>query len=122
MEHRLSTRITTDLDLLVYKRGMPVATGKIRDASRKGLFILTDYTDVQLNQELEIEIRFPDCPEQRIKRIRAQVVRKTGAGLGLDFEEVDNDIFTITSLVEWLYRYRAPDTSNYQSGRRKLMH
>jgi len=58
MEHRLSKRITTDLDLLVYKRGMPVATGKIRDASRKGLFILTDYTDVQLNQELEIELRF----------------------------------------------------------------
>ncbi len=122
MEHRLSKRITTDLDLLVYKRGMPVATGKIRDASRKGLFILTDYTDVQLNQELEIELRFPDCPEQLLRRIRAQVVRKTGQGLGVDFEEVDNDVFTISSLVRWLHRYRAPKIEDHPAPRRSLMH
>lgn len=122
MEHRLSKRMTTNLDLLVYKRGMPVATGKIRDASRKGLFILTDYTDVQLNQELEIELRIPDCPEQLLRRIRAQVVRKTGSGLGVDFEEVENDIFTLSSLLEWLQRYRTPEIDDYQPQPRKLIH
>ncbi len=122
MEHRLSKRITADLDLLVYRRGMPVATGKIRDASRKGLFILTDYTDVQLNQELEIELRIPDCPEQLLRRIRALVVRKTGSGLGVDFEDAENDIFTLASLMDWLQRYRTPEIRDYQPRPRKLMH
>lgn len=39
MEHRLSQRIEGELPILVYKRGMPVATGAIKDASRRGLFI-----------------------------------------------------------------------------------
>ena len=62
MEHRLSKRIFGKLGLLVYKRGLPVATGQIRDASKRGLFIATDYTDLQLNQTVELEFRFPDEP------------------------------------------------------------
>ena len=105
MEHRLSKRVPGKLGLLVYKRGMPVATGQIRDASRNGLFIATDYSDVQLNQTLEIEFRFPDREEKQFRKLKAHVVRKSAKGLGVDFEGVDNDSFTISSLLKWLKQH-----------------
>lgn len=111
MEHRLSKRVQGKLGLLVYKRGMPVATGQIRDASKKGLFIATDYTDVQLNQTLELEFRFPDKEEKRFRRLKAHVVRKSDTGLGVDFEGVENDSFTVSSLIHWLKSHHYP--TNY---------
>ena len=108
MEHRLSKRVQGKLGLLVYKRGMPVATGQIRDASKRGLFIATDYTDVQLNQTVELEFRFPDQQEKRFRRLKAHVVRKSDRGLGVDFEGVENDSFTISSLVQWPKKHHMP--------------
>ncbi len=108
MEHRLSKRTDGKLGLLVYKRGMPVATGQIRNASKGGLFIATNYTDVQLNQTLELEFRFPDKQEKQSRRLRAHVVRKSDNGFGLDFEGVENDRFTISSLIQCLERYHRP--------------
>lgn len=108
MEHRLSKRVQGKLGLLVYKRGMPVATGQIRDASKRGLFIATDYTDIQLNQTVELEFRFPDTQESRFRRLKAHVVRKSDRGLGVDFEGVENDSFTISSLLQWLKKHHVP--------------
>jgi hypothetical protein len=102
MEHRLSKRTDGKLGLLVYKRGMPVATGQIRDASKGGLFIATDFTDVQLNQALVLEFRFPEPQGKRFRRLKAHVVRKSDNGLGVDFEGVENDGLTISSLIQWL--------------------
>lgn len=110
MEHRLSKRIPGKLGLLVYKRGMPVATGQIRDASKRGLFIATDYNDIQLNQILEVEFRFPERDEKHFRRLKAHVVRKSDNGLGLDFDGVENDHFTISALIRWLHEHhRAQD-------------
>ena len=117
MEHILSKRIQGKLGLLVYKRGMPVATGQIRDASKRGLFIATDYTDVQLNQTLELEFRFPHKQEKQFRRLTAHVVRKSANGLGVDFEGVDNDSFTISSLIQWLTKHHRP--MNYFPVRRQ---
>ena len=117
MEHRLSKRVQGKLGLLVYKRGMPVATGQIRDASKRGLFIATDYTDVQLNQTVELEFRLPDTQEKRFRRLKAHVVRKSDRGLGVDFEGVENDSFTISSLINWLKNHHMP--VNYFPVRRK---
>ncbi|MBU2955794.1 PilZ domain-containing protein [Marinobacter sp. F3R08] len=110
MEHRLSKRVQGKLGLLVYKRGMPVATGQIRDASKRGLFIATDYTDVQLNQTVELEFRFPDAREKRFRKLKAHVVRKSDKGLGVDFEGVVNDSFTISTLILWLKKRHFPVT------------
>ncbi len=112
MEHRLSKRIDGKLGLLVYKRGMPVATGQIRDASKRGFFIATDYTDVQLNQTLELEFCFPDLQEKHFRQLKAHVVRKSENGLGVDFDGVENDGFTISSLIHWLEKHRV-SMSNY---------
>lgn len=108
MEHRLSKRVEGKLGLLIYKRSMPVATGQIRDASRLGLFIATDCNDVQLNQTIEIEFRLPDREENRSRKLKAHVVRKTSNGLGVDFDGIENDDLTIASLIKWLGRHHMP--------------
>lgn len=87
---------------------MPVATGQVRDASKRGLFIATDYTDVQLNQTLELEFCFPDKREKQFRRLRAHVVRKSDNGIGVDFEGVENDGFTISSMIQWLKKHHRP--------------
>ncbi|MEX2473821.1 PilZ domain-containing protein [Marinobacter sp.] len=105
MEHRISKRILGKLGLLVYKRGLPVATGQIRDASPRGLFIATNYTDLQLNQTVELEICFPGRKESAFRRLKAHVVRKSDKGVGLDFEGEENDGLTISALLSWLYKH-----------------
>lgn len=105
MEHRLSKRIPGKLKLLIYRRGIPVATGQICDASRRGLFIATDYLDIQLNQMLEIEVQFPEKSEKRFIRLKAYVVRKIDKGLGLDFGETNGDASAISSLMHWIDRH-----------------
>ena len=105
MEHRLSKRVQGKISLLIYKRKVPVATGHIKDASRQGLFIATDYNDIQLNQTVEIEFHLPDRQENPFRKLKALVVRKTDNGLGVDFDEVENDSFAIASLTQWVERY-----------------
>lgn len=109
MEHRLSQRVEGGLPILVYKRGMPVATGMIRDASRRGLFIATDYSDVRLNQTIELAFRFPERSTKGHCTLSAHVVRTDDGGLGVDFEGVDNDGLTIAELVACLQEQASTD-------------
>lgn len=102
MEHRLSKRIEGELPILVYKRGMPVATGKIQDASRRGLFVATEFTNVRLNQTIELAFRLPD-QQQGHQILTAHVVRRSSDGLGLDFDGADNDARVISELIVWLH-------------------
>lgn len=102
MEHRLSQRTSGRLPILVYRKGLPIATGQVRNASRVGLYVATDYTDVPLNQTLELEFRYPDNKDHQRRRLRVHVVRKDDKGLGLDFAGLDNNGLTISSLVDWL--------------------
>lgn len=39
MEHRQHFRYELAVDLLIYRRGLPVATGRLRNISRDGLFV-----------------------------------------------------------------------------------
>ncbi|MBE02908.1 PilZ domain-containing protein [Marinobacter lutaoensis] len=98
MEHRLSTRILGKLPILVYKRGLPVASGQIINASRRGAFIATDYDDVALNQSIELELCYPG----RAGRLKAHIVRKAADGLGVDFDTTEQDALDISRLLQWL--------------------
>lgn len=113
MEHRLSKRVPGKLSILVYKRGMPVATGQVRNASRRGVFVSTDYDDVNLNQTLELELCYPEKTEKTLRRLKAHVVRKSAKGLGLDFDGADNDALGISKLLNWLASHHA--AINYDS-------
>ncbi|MGF2734799.1 PilZ domain-containing protein [Marinobacter sp. DUT-1] len=113
MEHRLSKRVPGKLSILVYKRGMPVATGHVRNASRRGVFVSTDFDDVSLNQTLELEFCYPEKTEKPLRRLKAHVVRKSAQGLGLDFDGAGNDALGISNLLNWLASHQA--TIKYDS-------
>ncbi|OZC37074.1 pilus assembly protein PilZ [Marinobacter vinifirmus] len=115
MEHRLSQRIEGELPILVYKRGMPVAIGAIKDASRRGLFIVTGFDDVRLNQALHLSFRFPEQPEKH-HTLKAHVVRRADQGLGVDFDSAENDARVISELILWLEDHKDAD------GRAALRH
>lgn len=102
MEHRLSQRIEGELPILVYKRGMPVATGKIQDASRRGLFVATDYADIRLNQPIQLAFKLPDQRRDCHRVLKAHVIRRSSGGLGLGFDGTDNEVDVIAELVQWL--------------------
>ncbi|MCG7199672.1 PilZ domain-containing protein [Marinobacter pelagius] len=120
MEHRLSKRVPGKLSLLVYKRGMPVATGQVRNASRRGVFVSTDYDDVKLNQTLELELCYPEKTEKQLRRLKAHVIRKSPDGLGLDFDGADNDALGISKLLNWLASHHA--TMTYDASPKYRVH
>ncbi len=101
MEHRLSQRIEGQLPILVYKRGMPVGTGEIRDASRRGVFVTTDYSDVRLNQAIQLAFRLPELADGQ-QTLNAYVVRRSANGFGLDFDGAENNARAIFALILWL--------------------
>lgn len=91
MEHRCSRRVPLNINALIYKHGVPVAMGRIKNGSSHGLFVETDYGDVRELQTLEIEILLG----QRLKgdrrcRIAALVVRKATYGMGLEVEVLED--------------------------------
>lgn len=101
MEHRKSPRIEGQLSILVYKRGLPVGTGQIRDASRRGVFIKTDYRDVRLNQPLQLAFQLPESRDSQ-HTLTGHVVRHSEHGFGLDFDSANNDHQAIFQLILWL--------------------
>lgn len=90
MEHRHHSRVPLGLEMLIYRRGMPVATGRIRDASRGGVFVETSYPELREHQSLELEFRVPGgaspCPRQRVA---GHVLRCAGDGFALEVDEGD---------------------------------
>ena len=59
MEHRLSRRVDCDIEVLIVRRAIPAAFGRIRNISRYGMFITTDYQQAGLWQPMEIELLTP---------------------------------------------------------------
>jgi len=89
MEHRCSQRIAAQLKLLIYKKSLPTALGKVKNISHNGLFVLTEYSDFYSNQILEVE--FLSLAAQRIgsARFKSIVVHTHNNGLGLEIDDHD---------------------------------
>lgn len=103
MEHRLSQRRPVGKSLLVYKRGLPIATGRLRDVSKRGMFMVTDFGEVGLHQKLEVEFRVPGKDRDVPRRIAAVVVRRTDEGLAMEFDhdsERDTEHQDIQALLD----------------------
>jgi len=83
MEHRHSNRARTDLKVIVFNKGLPVAVGRTKNISTEGLFVRTVYGEVALHQPLEIQFVSTGqrCPS-RI-RVKTCVAHKTSIGFGL---------------------------------------
>lgn len=103
MEHRHSTRLDGKLFALLYKRGLPVASGHVINASQGGLFITTEYDDVAPNQPIEVELCYPGRPG----RLKAYVVRKEKKGLAVELENTDRNLLEVARLLEWVREQQA---------------
>ncbi|WP_347329767.1 PilZ domain-containing protein [Marinimicrobium locisalis] len=101
MEHRCSRRVPLNINALIYKHGAPVAMGRIKNGSRHGLFVETDYGDVRELQTLELEILLG----QRVKgnrrcRIGALVVHKSTFGIGLELDVAEQNAQPLKEFIE----------------------
>ena len=92
MEHRCSERVDTDVRVLIYKSGTPQAIGRIKNGSKYGFFVETDFDDINIFQALDVEILLPQVSSQASRhKYAARVIRKSGNGLGLELELVSRD-------------------------------
>jgi len=92
MEHRCSERHTADIKILIYRYGIPVAIGRIKNGNRYGLFIESDLADVHPLQQLGIEI-LVDRNAQKIQRYKFEsiVVHTNGHGFGLELDALTEE-------------------------------
>jgi hypothetical protein len=87
MEHRYNCRHTVNMKVLIYKGGIPIAVGWLRNVCRQGLFIVSDSKDVSINQPLEIELLGDRANADSHRRCRAMVAHKADDGYGLAVDE-----------------------------------
>src|SRR5690625_7391789 len=77
VEHRHRHRGPAFLDVFIYQGGVPAAAGTVRNVSRVGLFINTDFDAVGVNQQVDWEFSLPAGGVQELRRISVVVFRKT---------------------------------------------
>lgn len=87
MEHRYSNRAATNINVLLLKSAVPVAFGRVVNSSKMGFLIETDFSDINLDQALDIEF-IPTNNEENICKYSCNIraIRKTTLGLGVEVE------------------------------------
>jgi hypothetical protein len=88
MEHRCSLRVSTNINVLIFKSEIPIAFGRVVNSSKLGFFIETNFSDVNVDQSLDIEL-LPAGNEKNLCRYiySVRVIRKTPHGLGVEIED-----------------------------------
>ncbi|WP_373568208.1 PilZ domain-containing protein [Marinimicrobium sp. ABcell2] len=111
VEHRQSHRVPAFLDVLIYQRGVPTAAGTLRNVSRDGLFILTDFDGARINQKVDLEFSMSSGGEKQSRRMSAIVVRKSVGGIACECADGDDDchFLALSDLVYWLKSTRLPE-------------
>lgn len=100
MEHRCSIRKSLELQVLLYKHGLPVQSGITRDLGLGGVFIQAGAYQWRKNELLEIE--FLSADGSPAMRLRGVVVHLRGDGVGLMFDSVSGE--QRRQLRAWLFR------------------
>jgi hypothetical protein len=106
MEHRKTQRMPAHIHVLIYQRGLPVAVATVRNISKGGMFVTTDFDGVDINQRLDVEFRLAGQEDDGESQwVSAIVVRKTEMGLALECDD-DSEDFRSEAVAEvfyWLY-------------------
>src|SRR5690625_7247260 len=84
MEHRKTKRVPANIHVLLYQRGLPAAVAVVRNISKSGMFVATDFDDIDVNQKVDVEFRLDGESGERHpdKWVKAKVGRKSPMGLG----------------------------------------
>lgn len=107
MEHRRTKRIPANIQVLLYQKGLPAAMATVRNMSKCGMFVATDFDDIDINQKVDVEFRLDEERADRGQRrwVGAQVVRKGALGLALECDD-DGDNFcsaAVSEVFHWLH-------------------
>jgi hypothetical protein len=88
MEHRCTDRIASELKILIYKHNRPVAIGRVKNGSRSGVFVETDFVDVDCEHHIKLEILLNKTNSAKLQRIEmnAIVIHKTPRGFGAEVD------------------------------------
>lgn len=93
MEHRCSERHPANIKILIYKYDMPVAIGRIKNGTRHGLHIESDFADVTPLQQLGIEMLVYGTGNGKLQRYKFDsiVIHKTDHGFGIELDALNED-------------------------------
>ena len=99
MEHRCTERTPSELKVLIYKHNHLAAIGRLRNGSHLGVFIETDFNEIDCEHQLTLEVLLNKNSLTKSQRIEMQaiVIHKTPKGFGaeIDFDKIsDASIFT----------------------------
>jgi hypothetical protein len=95
--------VPASVKLRLYKQGEPVGTGHMRDLSRDGLFLSTDFDGVRVNDILQIELSPSTDSGRPDNRMQAIVIYKEEDGLGMLLTD-EHRLPSLTQLYSWLRR------------------
>jgi hypothetical protein len=92
MEHRCSSRYNADIKILIYRYGVPVAIGRIKNGTRHGLFIESDLAEVRPLQKLDIEMLIYRTPQKLQRHKFSSIIIHTCAhGFGVELDTLTED-------------------------------
>lgn len=91
MEHRYSKRVDAQLNVLLYRDGVPVAVGKTRNISANGVFVETIYQQQHGNRSMDIEFQPGEDPGTDKYYVKGMIVHRELDGVGLMIEDFDPD-------------------------------
>jgi hypothetical protein len=113
MEHRYNPRLPTNIKLLIYRRGIPIATGFVRNVSRGGLLIETDLRSISVHERLEVELLSRLTPPSQRLRFNTRVAHKAAQGYGLELDEISVATDTLNALLASAASSPQTDTGAY---------
>lgn len=111
MEHRCTERYASDLSILIYQHKLPVAIGRIRNGSRLGIFIETDFANIDCEHQISLELPLNRSSANKLQRVemKALVIHKTGKGFGVELDiktQEQTDLFV--EILRDLYKKPQP--------------
>ncbi len=88
MEHRCTERISSELEIQIFKHNRSVAIGRIKNGSLHGVFVESDFMDIDCEHQLKLELLLNRNTAEKIQRIEmnAIIIHKTGKGFGAEVE------------------------------------
>ena len=86
MEHRCTPRLNVDIKILISKFNIPIAIGRIRNATPSGVFVETEFADIGCEQQLKFEIVVSKNTNHKCAPLEMQalVIHKTELGFGAE--------------------------------------
>ncbi len=88
MEHRYTERYVSDLSVLIYQDKLPVAIGRIKNGSRLGIFIETDFANIDCEHQISLELPQSRNSANKLPRVEmnALVIHKAEKGFGVELD------------------------------------